>query len=61
MPSFKEQSDLIKIPKKSVREFLAINRLIGKIQLNSAMREEERKMTALDSRFYSLLVVTPDV
>ena len=40
--SFGEQSDLIKIPKKkSVREFLAINKLIGKIQLNSAMREEE--------------------
>ncbi len=40
--SYGKQSDLINIPKKrSRREFLAKNKLIGKIQMNSAMREDD--------------------
>ena len=43
LPHYHSNEDgLVKIPrKKSVRDYLASNRLIGKIRLNSAMSEED--------------------
>ena len=39
---FAKEGDLIKIPrKKPVRRFLAVNKLLGKIQLRSTMGEAE--------------------
>ena len=39
---FAKRGDVIKIPrKKPMRHFLAVNKLLGKIQLNSSMGEDE--------------------
>ena len=39
---FAKQKDLIGVPrKKSVRHFLAVNKLVGKIQLKSSMSDSE--------------------
>ena len=40
--SFGKEGSLIDIPrKKSIRHFLAINKLVGKIQINSSMKQSD--------------------